>query len=99
MLNVVPGSIIELRTCSSVVYAGRAGGYVSLGRGYPSHSDVRVLVPAGVSFVAWCLSPQEAQQLMDELNESWEDKLKKTQAIQKERYVGGQYLALVHACI
>jgi len=28
---------------------------------------------------------KEAQQLMDELNMSWEDKLKKTQAIQKER--------------
>ena len=36
--------------------------------------------------IAWWL-PQEAQKLMDELNESWEDKLKKTQAIQKERQV------------
>ena len=28
---------------------------------------------------------KEAEQLMTELNETWEDKLKKTEAIQKER--------------
>ena len=29
---------------------------------------------------------KEAERLMAELNETWEDKLKKTEAIQKERY-------------
>ena len=30
---------------------------------------------------------KEAERLMAELNETWEDKLKKTEAIQKERYM------------
>ena len=49
---------------------------------------IRVIVLRGLihGCIAWWLL-QEAQKLMDELNESWEDKLKKTQAIQKERQV------------
>ena len=48
----------------------------------------RIIVLSGLihGCIAWWLL-QEAQKLMDELNESWEDKLKKTQAIQKERQV------------
>ena len=35
----------------------------------------------------FCLLSQESERLIAELNETWEDKLKKTEAIQKEREV------------
>ena len=55
----------------------------------------RIIVLSGLihGCIAWWLL-QEAQKLMDELNESWEDKLKKTQAIQKERQVTFIYVCM-----